>query len=83
MPPSLCSWATIAAKFLQRYPAEFEIAYDHDRKLAREYGVQAMPSSFLIDRNGAVVERHLGFKMRDADQYDTAIVSALSKNPRK
>ena len=66
-----------AEAFLQRYPAEFSIYYDHERQLARQYGVEAMPSSFLIGRDGTVVERHLGFKSGDTDDYEAAIVALL------
>jgi len=34
-----------ANECLEAYPANFRIAYDPDAKLAREYGVEAMPSS--------------------------------------
>ena len=66
-----------AEAFLQRYPAEFSIYYDHERQLARQYGVEAMPSSFLIGRDGTIVERHLGFKSGDTDDYEAAIVALL------
>lgn len=73
--------ASDAAKFLQQYPADFKIAYDHERKLAREYEVEAMPSSFLIDREGNIIERRLGFKTGQTDDYEAAIVSALRNKP--
>ena len=66
-----------AEKFLQRYPAKFLIAYDHDRELAYKYEVQAMPSSYLIGRDGAVLEQHLGFKVANTATYEAAIVAAL------
>jgi len=69
-----------AEAFLQRYPAEFSIYYDHERQLARQYGVEAMPSSFLIGRDGTVVERHLGFKSGKTDDYEAAIVELLGSN---
>ena len=68
-----------AKAFLQQYPAEFQIFYDHDRQLARELAVEAMPSSFLIGRDGKVSERHLGFKSAKTDEYEAAIVAALRK----
>jgi thiol-disulfide isomerase/thioredoxin len=70
-----------AAEFLRAYPAEFTIAYDPERKMARDFSVEAMPSSFLIDRDGAVIERHLGFKTGKTDDYEAAIVSALGNQP--
>lgn len=69
-----------AEAFLQQYPAEFSIHYDHERQLARQYGVEAMPSSFLIGRDGTFVERHLGFKSGKTDDYEAAIVALLRSN---
>jgi cytochrome c biogenesis protein CcmG/thiol:disulfide interchange protein DsbE len=68
-----------AKAFLQQYPAKFQIFYDHDRQLARQLAVEAMPSSFLIGRDGEVSERHLGFKSAKTDEYEAAIVAALRK----
>ena len=72
--------AADAASFLQEYPAQFRIAYDTDKTLAREYGVQAMPSSFMIGRDGKVVDSHLGFKVKQQDEYEAAIVEALKQD---
>ena len=73
--------ASEAQIFLQQYPAEFTISYDHERQLVREYAVEAMPSSFLIDRYGSIIERHLGFKSGKTDEYEAAIVAALGNRP--
>lgn len=66
-----------AAEFLARYPADFDIVYDDDRSLARRFDVIAMPSSYLLDGDGTVVARHLGFKVRQQDDYEQTIVAAL------
>jgi cytochrome c biogenesis protein CcmG/thiol:disulfide interchange protein DsbE len=72
--------ATNAEAFLQKYPARFSIQYDPERQLARQYGVEAMPSSFVIGRDGSIAERHLGFKVAKTDEYEAAIVAALRAN---
>ena len=66
-----------AAVFLDKYPPHFQIVYDTDRLIAREFGVQAMPSSFLIGRDGSVIDGHLGFKVKQQGEYEVAIVAAL------
>ncbi len=66
-----------AEEFLLKYPAEFLITYDQDRQLAHQFAVEAMPSSFLIARDGSLFERHLGFKSGSTDEYEAAIVTAL------
>jgi thiol-disulfide isomerase/thioredoxin len=78
---NLDNQAADALAFLQQYPAEFVISYDHDRQLARKYAVVAMPSSFLLARDGSIIDRHLGFKTGNADEYEAAIVAALRNTP--
>jgi thiol-disulfide isomerase/thioredoxin len=66
-----------AQAFLDTYPAEFKIVYAPDGVMAREFGVRAMPSSFVIGRDGEVVTRHLGFKVKKQNEYETDLVGAL------
>jgi len=66
-----------AARFLEKYPANFEITYDPEGALAKEYGVEVMPSSFIIGRNGDRYERHSGFKVKRQDEYEATIQAAL------
>jgi thiol-disulfide isomerase/thioredoxin len=66
-----------AARFLEKYPAKFEIFYDPEGALAKEYGVEVMPSSIIIGRNGESIERHAGFKVRRQDEYEATIRAAL------
>jgi thiol-disulfide isomerase/thioredoxin len=69
-----------AASFLQEYPAKFRIVYDTDKKLAREFEVQAMPTSYLIGRDGKVADMHLGFKVKQQHEYEAAIRKTLEQN---
>lgn len=66
-----------AQAFLDDYPAEFRIISAPDGALAKEYGVIAMPSSFVIGRDGEVVTRHLGFKVKKQDEYEADLLTAL------
>jgi thiol-disulfide isomerase/thioredoxin len=66
-----------AARFLAKYPAKFEIVYDPEGALAKEYGVEVMPSSIIIGRNGERIERHAGFKVKRQDEYEATIRGAL------
>jgi thiol-disulfide isomerase/thioredoxin len=68
-----------AQRFLDENPNELEIRYDDDRSLARRFAVVAMPSSFLLDGTGEIVEQHLGFKVLKQDEYEAAIKTALEK----
>jgi len=66
-----------ASAFLQQYPAQFEIVNDPDGELAREYDVIAMPSSYIFDRDGVLVTRHLGFKVKRQDEYEAILAESL------
>lgn len=68
-----------ASVFLNDYPADFKIIYDPDGNLAREYDVIAMPSSYIIGRDGKRVTRHLGFKVKQQDEYEALLVETLGK----
>ena len=70
-----------ATAFLDKYPAEFLIHFDTEGSLATEYGVEAMPSSFVIGRDGQVMARHLGFKVKRQDEYEAILVNALGEKP--
>ena len=67
-----------AEKFLAEFPAKFAIHYDDEKSLATKYDVMAMPSSYVIGRDGKLIMRHLGFKVRRQDEYEAIIVDALS-----
>lgn len=66
-----------AESFLAETPARFDLRFDPAGALAEIFGVQAMPSSFLLDSEGNVIATHLGFRYEDADEYEAAIVEAL------
>ena len=66
-----------AARFLEKYPANFEIVYDPEGALAKEYSVEVMPSSVIIGRNGEPYERHAGFKVKRQAEYEATIRAAL------
>jgi len=66
-----------AMMFLEKFPPEFSIYHDETKDLAREFGVVAMPSSYLIGRDGDIRQKHFGFKVKKQDEYESAIVDAL------
>jgi thiol-disulfide isomerase/thioredoxin len=66
-----------AERFLHEFPPDFKIVYDDDQALAKQFEVMAMPSSYLIGRDGEVIARHLGFKVKKQAEYEAAIVRAL------
>lgn len=69
-----------AKRFLEEYPAAFTIVYDENRDLARQYEVVAMPSSYVISRDGQITARHMGFKVKEQDEYEALILRALRES---
>jgi cytochrome c biogenesis protein CcmG/thiol:disulfide interchange protein DsbE len=70
----------LADKFLAEVPAEFALRFDPAGELAKHFGVQAMPSSYLIDTEGNVLATHAGFRTADTADYERAIEEALAKS---
>ncbi len=69
----------LAQEFLAQYPPRFSVIYDESKELAREFEVVAMPSSYLIGRNGEIRRRHFGFKVKKQEEYEAAIIEALGE----
>ena len=70
-----------ARAFLEEIPADFLIHYDTEATLAEAYGVEGMPSSYVIGRDGKIVAQHLGFKVKREDEYEAALINALGVTP--
>jgi peroxiredoxin len=62
-----------AAAFLKAVPVSFLIVRDNDGALARAFDLTAMPSSYVIGRDGALAVRHLGFRSAKLDEYEEAL----------
>lgn len=67
----------LADEFLAEIPARFAVHFDPAGKLAQQFEVQAMPSSFLLDGEGKVIARHYGFRLADTAEYEAKIRDAL------
>ena len=70
---------SLARAFLKQYPAEFSVGFDPAGHSARVYGLQGMPSSYLIDRKGELVYSHVGFRSADRGELERKIRQALGK----
>jgi thiol-disulfide isomerase/thioredoxin len=70
-----------ADAFLKKIPASFLIAFDTNSKLAEAVKLEAMPSSFLLAKDGTTIKKHLGFKTGKTDEYEAEIRSALGLAP--
>jgi cytochrome c biogenesis protein CcmG/thiol:disulfide interchange protein DsbE len=66
-----------ADAFLARYPASFRLAFDNEGASAKQFGVKAMPTSFLIGRDGTLLIEHRGFRDSQTEAVDAEIRAAL------
>jgi peroxiredoxin len=67
-----------ARAFLARHPAEFTVMADANGQCAQSFGVQAMPSTYLVDRQGMIRHMHLGFRPEEAEQFRGLAEQALA-----
>jgi cytochrome c biogenesis protein CcmG, thiol:disulfide interchange protein DsbE len=51
-----------AKRFLTQVPAQFQLIYDPAGELAAQYDVLGMPSSYVFDTAGKLVDKHIGFR---------------------
>jgi peroxiredoxin len=58
-----------AEKWLKGVPVSFPILFDRENAVSARFGVEAMPSSVLIDREGRVRHVHRGYKPGDEAVY--------------
>ena len=68
-----------ARKFLQKHPVSYPIAKDPKGILPGVFGVKAMPTSYLIDRNGVVQYVHAAFKEGDIEILRAEIQKLIAK----
>ena len=67
--------------FLDKYDAEFAIVADPTRQCAKNFDVIAMPSSYLIDREGVVRYIHRGFRPGETDKLRIIVEQLLRHQP--
>lgn len=67
-----------AVRFLSQFPARFEVAFDPAGEAARRLDIQAMPSSLLVGRDGAILSTHRGFRPADGPLLEQQLRDALA-----
>ena len=69
----------VADKFLNDIPANFSIVYDPSGRSAEQMDVMGMPMSYLIDRQGHVRHRLIGFNSTNKTEHENHISALLSE----
>jgi len=68
-----------AMDFLKQYPVSYPTARDTTGKVPESYGLQGMPTAYLIDRKGRVQLVHEGFKKSDDSELRHHIKKLLAQ----
>lgn len=68
-----------ALRFLDKHPVGYPSASDPKGRLPGQYGVETMPTSYLIDANGVVRYVHPGFQRGDGSKLRHEIRALLEK----
>jgi peroxiredoxin len=68
-----------AVTWLQGVPVPFPILFDTDSAVAGRFGVEGMPSTVFVDRNGQVRYVHRGYKPGDEARYADMIRSLVKE----
>ena len=67
-----------ADRFLAQVPASFAVVYDPAGTAPAAYGVKGMPSSYLVDARGNVVEVESGFNDERAAALEARIRALIA-----
>ncbi len=62
-----------ADRFLAETPVSFPILYDPSNEVSKQYGVSAMPSTVIVDREGNVRYLHHGYQPGYENEYQDQI----------
>ena len=65
--------------FLKQHPAQFTVVTDTNQQCAKAFDVKAMPSSYLIDRNGMIRYQHLGFHNSETEEIKSLVKQLLAE----
>ncbi len=72
-----------ARKLLEQFPVDYVIAMDPHGVCPKKYDVKAMPSAYLIDKQGKVRKIHLGFRSSDEHEIRSFVTQLLNEDKNK
>ncbi len=65
--------------FVNENRVTFSILLDRERKVMRTYRAHFLPSTFLLDRNGTIVDKVVGLRDWSTPEYQGAMEKLLKK----
>ncbi|MBM3286241.1 MAG: TlpA family protein disulfide reductase [Candidatus Eisenbacteria bacterium] len=69
----------LAEKFVAEHAATFPVLVDDQRQMRSLFGLKGVPTNLLIDRQGKIVFRHLGFAPGNEKMFEAEIDFLLAK----
>ncbi|MGR8932314.1 MAG: TlpA family protein disulfide reductase [Gammaproteobacteria bacterium] len=68
-----------AVAFLADHPVDFAVARDSEGVCPGVFEVMAMPSAFIIDKQGKIRKVHLGFKEDDVGEIRDTVLALINE----
>ena len=68
-----------ARRFLARTPVGYPSASDPEGRISKSFGLETMPTSYLIDRDGVILYVHRGFQRGDTAKLRARIAELVKK----
>ncbi|QQD18604.1 TlpA family protein disulfide reductase [Spongiibacter nanhainus] len=69
--------ADSARSFIDQFKPSFPVFHDPSGHVAQQFQVAGMPNSFLFDRRGQLLLKHIGFTKSTPEKLDSAIQRAI------
>jgi len=69
--------STLANKMIKELKINFPVLFDKTQTTSEAYDLKAMPSTFIIDKNGIVRFAHYGYKSGYEKKYEKDVKSLL------
>lgn len=68
-----------AEKVLRDIPVDFNILFNPDNSVAQAYGLDSMPFTVLVNRDGDIKHIHRGFRPGFEDKYEEQVRSLVKE----
>lgn len=69
----------LADKMLAQLNPSFTVVFDTENKVSQRYQLEAMPSTFFLDRKGNIRFAHKGYRAGDESKYEDFIRTLIKE----
>lgn len=66
-------------KFLKEFGVDFTVLRENKGELSDKLGVELMPTSFILNKQGVIQHVHKGFTSDDVGELEQKITALLAK----